>query len=292
MIVRKIVGILTKTDAGYWVGLNCTQASEALRVHLRLPQKRGLLVVEVVAKSPAAKAKIARHDVLLKFADKDLSSLDDLIAAVQSVKGKEATVWLIRAGKKQMLKITPKKRPQIQSILGSDRLLHELHHSRAEEFLKKYLAEYSKGKKHRSFKMRFFGPGVVLPQRVRPGQFQDRLDINITRKNGEAVKIVVKIDGKTFNANEKNLEKLPAAVRDAVKNALGQGGKRAIEFKIEGVPFQRLQGFAIRNRGGLNRNFRFEVRKPQNIEKKLDELLKQMKRLQESVEKLKKNAGK
>src|SRR5262245_15019342 len=58
----------------YWIGLlgGPIPADDALRAHLDLPENQGLRVENVVPDSPAAKAGLKRHDILLRANDQDL----------------------------------------------------------------------------------------------------------------------------------------------------------------------------------------------------------------------------
>src|SRR5205823_1995088 len=65
----------------YWIGLlaGAIPADHPLRAHLDLPEHQGLLVANVMPDSPAAKAGLKQHDILLKANNNDLHEMKDLI---------------------------------------------------------------------------------------------------------------------------------------------------------------------------------------------------------------------
>ncbi|MEO1616178.1 MAG: PDZ domain-containing protein [Planctomycetota bacterium] len=82
----------------YQLGVLVEPASDALLTHLGL-KDQGLLVTEVVKDSPAAKAKLQVHDVLIEMVDHPLKEVKDLREANQSSGGDQVALSLIRAGK-------------------------------------------------------------------------------------------------------------------------------------------------------------------------------------------------
>src|SRR5262249_13458216 len=65
----------------YWIGLlgGAIPADNPLRAQIDLPEHQGLLVANVVPKSPAAKAGLKQYDILMKANGKDLHEMKDLI---------------------------------------------------------------------------------------------------------------------------------------------------------------------------------------------------------------------
>lgn len=89
------------------IGVQCAEADELLRSHLKLSE--GALVVEdVVEDSPAAEAGILKNDVLLKSGESQLKTISDLLKCVQDSEGKELTIQLIRQGNPMEIKVTPR----------------------------------------------------------------------------------------------------------------------------------------------------------------------------------------
>jgi hypothetical protein len=100
----------------YMIGVTCEPVSDELRAHLDLQEGTGLIVQSVSPDSPAAKAGIEQHDILLIAEDKELTTTQDLINVVQTVgaEGKAMNLTAIRAGKEISLSVTPAERPADQ----------------------------------------------------------------------------------------------------------------------------------------------------------------------------------
>jgi serine protease Do len=97
-----------KTDA--YIGVAVAHPDDTLRAHLDLPAGVGLVATEIVSNSPAAKAGVKTHDILLELDGKPLDSPETLVAQVQAAKNKATPLKLLRAGKPLSLTITPELR--------------------------------------------------------------------------------------------------------------------------------------------------------------------------------------
>ncbi|MFQ5731245.1 MAG: PDZ domain-containing protein [Planctomycetaceae bacterium] len=218
----------------YWVGLNCTPVGDALRSHLKIADGQGLLVLDVVAKSPADKAKLKRHDILLKFGKVDVSAVSDLARAVQETGPKPVELQIIRAGKRRSIKITPAERSKDSArIRGYLRLDPDGGGKVSKEVLE-LLRKHGLGKQG-AVRARFFGPGVELPKRG-----TQSVEIRIEKTGTGKARITVTKDGKTMTTTADNLKKLPKDVRPMVERALKakQGGKGLrFDFKVDGRKF-------------------------------------------------------
>lgn len=112
-----------ETEERYVIGVQCEEADDILRKHMKLEGK-GLLVLEVREKTPAAEAGLKVDDVIVAVGESTLQSRDDLVTAVHESEGKELTVHVLRAGEAQSIQITPKKmkvpvvREQVATVEG------------------------------------------------------------------------------------------------------------------------------------------------------------------------------
>src|SRR5437764_14871152 len=71
----------------YRIGVKCARAGEILHAQLTdLPKDQGLVVEQVVSDTPAAKAGIKNHDILLSVGDKPLAQVADLTNAIETSK--------------------------------------------------------------------------------------------------------------------------------------------------------------------------------------------------------------
>jgi serine protease Do len=90
-----------------WLGVVIQRISPELAKSFGISEPKGALVAEVVADSPAAKAGIQRGDVIVKFNDKEISTMDALprlVAATQP--GKKAKLTILREGGEKTLTVT------------------------------------------------------------------------------------------------------------------------------------------------------------------------------------------
>lgn len=85
----------------FTIGVSCEPVSELLATQLRLEPNKGLVVKSVDQDSPAAKAGVKKHDILMFAEDRELSKVSDLKEVVNNV-GKESgqvPLTIIRGGK-------------------------------------------------------------------------------------------------------------------------------------------------------------------------------------------------
>jgi membrane-associated protease RseP (regulator of RpoE activity) len=205
----------------YWMGLECYRVPEVLRAQLNLPKDQGLAVASVLPDSPAAKAGIQAHDVLVKAGDKPLGKVQDLIEAVDAAKDKPLTLELVRGGKTMKLDVTPAKRPEgAMAAPGAPAPGMEW------EQMRKWIERMRPGEEGRPpLRFRFFSPGVILPpDAAAQPPLPEGMSIAITRQGKEPAKIVVKKGNEKWEVSEKELDKLPAEVRPHVERMLGRGG--------------------------------------------------------------------
>jgi PDZ domain len=99
----------------FWIGLlgGPIPADNTLRAQLDLPENQGLVVANVVPKSPAAKAGLKQHDILLKGNGKDLREMKDLVDLVMSEGAKKGQITLdvLRRNKHETVNLKPEDRP-------------------------------------------------------------------------------------------------------------------------------------------------------------------------------------
>ncbi|UYN94306.1 MAG: DegQ family serine endoprotease [Enhydrobacter sp.] len=89
-----------------WVGVSYQSVTEDIADSFGLDKARGVLVANVVADGPAAKAGIKRNDIILRFAGQDIADLrrfPRLVANARVGSNVDVVVW--RQGKEQTLKL-------------------------------------------------------------------------------------------------------------------------------------------------------------------------------------------
>lgn len=96
----------------YFIGVQCESVNEAIRSHLGLEAGQGLIINEVTPESPAEKAGMKNHDILLYAGEKPLSEVADLVAVINEAGegGLIVEFRLIRAGKELSVQVTPDER--------------------------------------------------------------------------------------------------------------------------------------------------------------------------------------
>lgn len=92
-----------------YVGVIVQPLHAAFWSHLKdvLTQKQGVIVRHVAEDSPAAKAGLKEHDILMTYGNHELKSPKQLVRLIQISKtGETKTIGLIRGGKKQQVSLT------------------------------------------------------------------------------------------------------------------------------------------------------------------------------------------
>jgi membrane-associated protease RseP (regulator of RpoE activity) len=104
-------------DNQYRIGVTLAQADDVLRSQLRLADGEGLVITDVVADGPSAKAGIRKHDVLVKLDGKRLTAVDAFNAQIQEIKDRKVTATLFRGGRELSLEIAPQLSTQLTDLM-------------------------------------------------------------------------------------------------------------------------------------------------------------------------------
>jgi serine protease Do len=222
-------GVITVAEppeiAEYWLGIACVPVSPPWRAQLNLPEKQGLLVQGVAPDSPATKAGILQHDILLRAGDKPLSDPRDLVHAVDAAKEGKLKIELLRGGKPKTIEATPAKRPE-----DARRRAAGMPTPGDREAMEKWLQDMlsygeAGGDGPRSpVQFRFIHPGAIVPRDVLvPAPLPPNMSIVVSKEGDQPAKIVVKRGDEKWEVTEKELDKLPADVRPHVERMLGGG---------------------------------------------------------------------
>jgi serine protease Do len=90
-----------------WLGVKIQTVTDDIAETLGVPENSGALIAAVTPESPAAKAGLEAGDVILKFDNKDVTTMRGLPRIVaQAPIGKAADVELLRKGQRKMLQVT------------------------------------------------------------------------------------------------------------------------------------------------------------------------------------------
>ncbi len=243
----------------YWIGVNCVAPiPEIVLAHLDVPKDSGVFVVDVVPDGPAAKAGIARNDIILAVAGAPLARVADLAAAVAASKGKPLAMEIIHAGKRQKVEVAPQARPA--GFATKD--LIDLPPGSKWNKLGQWFDETMPGIDGRPpLRMRFMHPGIILPPGARnQPPLPEGLMITITRKADGPAQIVVKRNNDTWEITEDDLDKLPPDIRPHVAQMLG--------------------GIAVPTPGEIKQSFQ------SHFQEQIDAMNRQMGQLKELAEQL------
>ena len=182
-------------DSGkYWIGVECREASPELRAQLGLKDNEGLVVMHVAEDSPAAKAGIKQHDVIVAVGKggtpHPLSNVADLIKVMDQSEGKDVVpLKIVRAGKEQTVDVTPAERPDVTARL---------------------LMQPGQG---------YLYSGNVMKAPPLP----DNVSVTVTRQGDKPAKVVVSRGDDKWELTDGELDKLPEDLRPIVQGMLGGG---------------------------------------------------------------------
>ena len=115
-----------ETEERFVLGVQCEEASELLRSHLKLGNK-GLLILEVREETPAAEAGLKKDDILVSINDNDLENLAQLVEAVSKSNGTAVKLSILRAGDGQEFSVTPRRMQVPTMVVPAGMDVEEIH---------------------------------------------------------------------------------------------------------------------------------------------------------------------
>lgn len=213
----------------YWIGLagGTIPAEHVLRAHVDLPENQGLLVANVVPESPAAKAGLKQHDILLRANDIELHEMHDLIDLVLAEGAKKGQIALevFRKGERETVSLTPEERPadagRVQ--LGDNGGFGEGFGIVGPEGLPKEMLQQFQGRV--PFEFRNFGPGDIVGngggQGV--GNIPNGVSVNIAKEAGKPTHVTVTRGDETWEVvsdDPESLKQLPEDLQPFVEQML------------------------------------------------------------------------
>jgi hypothetical protein len=103
-------------DKGTYLGVLFSPVSEALYDQLpQVPRNQGVLVTHVLPDSPAAKAELHRHDILLRYNDVAITDCEHFARLIQADKpDRKVKLLLLREGREKTLEVTLGLGPVLQ----------------------------------------------------------------------------------------------------------------------------------------------------------------------------------
>jgi len=262
----------------YWVGILGGDVSPELRAHLGLKEE-GVIVREVVPKSPAEEGGLKQHDILLRANGRPITSMAVLVEEVRDVgpsKG-QVTIDLIRSGDRKTVWIKPTERPAPQPgaapALGQPGFREVVpgNPRRGGRFGGLF------GDRGEPLRLRVFGPGGMLERGNVQVQAPGGTSVQVHSQNGKTQVKVQKGD-ETWDidaSDPKALEQLPPDVRVLVEGVLGGGGQ-GVDINIDEL-MPDLGGLFDRRFIGGNDRLR-------DLDREMDEMRRQIQALQRQLQ--------
>lgn len=213
----------------YWIGLRGRGVEDpVLRTQLQLAEDMGVVVEDVVPESPAEKAGLRKHDIILRSNDDVVDSMAILQQQVQKGGEKPIELQVLRLGKEITVTVTPEKRPEnFDQVAGESAIPNGGFQGELGQ-----LMQQLQGGAGLPGGLRVFGPGMVLNGgRVNINALPNGMSVSINRSNDGPAQITVKQGDKTWTVSSddaKAIAELPEEVRNFVTGMLhGQGGLQA-----------------------------------------------------------------
>lgn len=267
----------------YWIGIRGRVIDDpVLRTQFQLAEDSGVVVEEVVKDSPADKAGLRQHDIILRANGEAVQGMEDLANLVTTGVGKPIELRIIRLGQEETVEVTPEVRPEgIEQASTGFPDFGQLNDQDAMRQLMRRMP----GLQNLPGGVRMFGPGVIINgQRLDLNSLPNGVAVTIERSNDGPAKITVKQGDKTWNIvgdDPKSLEQLPEELRGYVQQLLGGGMSGNFNFnwekEMEQLIPNQFGNFFQAPVPGVN---------PQQdpVLKKMEELERQLKDLQKRLE--------
>lgn len=220
--------------SSHWMGVAVRPTDDVLQKHLGI--KGGLVIDAVAEDSPAAKAGMQRHDILLTVGDVPVGNMNELMEFLSKNKDKKCDVKILHEGKAKTVQVVPVERPQDHARFFPGGDFEFPQQWRHPDEIEKWLKQLTKDRKNvrwwqipEPLRMRFVHPGVVVNS-AKMGKLPEGLQVTISKQGDEPARIKVKMGDKNWDVTEDELDKLPEDVRPHVRKFLS--GPR-IDFRLE-----------------------------------------------------------
>ncbi len=98
------------------IGVVARELPEGIADHLGLEPGQGVIIGRTFEDSPAAKAGIQQHDIIIQIGEEAVKSPLELQRLVQQSEGKAIDITWLHQGKKQTGKVTPVRGTELQAM--------------------------------------------------------------------------------------------------------------------------------------------------------------------------------
>lgn len=243
----------------YWVGVQLAPTPEILQKHVERLKDGAAMVAGVAPDSPADKAGLKAGDHVLKVNDEMITSPEQMVEIVRNCDGKAITVRVLRGLDIESLTVQPEEAPedmwsaspQIESVPLAP-----------------------------SQRLRFFGPGQMVPPQVRlqalDKDMPQNLMIRVEKKGDGPATLHIERDGQKWSVTEDQIDQLPEDLQPVAKKYLTFSNTGNIIIGGQDVPFIELQEM-LKEVGpqGLPGNADFEQRMQEEM-KQMHEMIRKM----------------
>ncbi len=204
----------------YWIGIAGRSIESAvLRTHLQLAEDMGVVVERVLDDSPAAKAGLRKHDIILRVNGDAVDNMRVLQSQVRTGKDKPLELKIVRLGKQEKIVVVPE--PQPANLTEQARTMSQRAQGMDRDIMQRLMQQFGG---------RNIGPGRAFragPQGFNFNQMPSGISVSIQRNNDSPAQITVKKGDQTWKIvgdDEESLKQLPDDVRPFVERMLnGQG---------------------------------------------------------------------
>ena len=247
------------TEKLTYLGVYGVPINETLSHHLKLEKGLGIELELVAPGSPASKAALKRRDIIIKIADKNISSMDDISKVVTSKKARDIVeIQLISEGNKVTKQVTlaertaPKRVRQIQPRLEQDLGRFPNQDMLKMGLPKELLEQFPKKDRER------------LMQLFEGGAFENNID-NLKKQFGELNEFIPEVQEPNLKMNTKG------TFQSRVK-MLDQHGSITLESTNDGkvIELKDKQG-KVQYRGPYNNDID-KASIPDNLRSRVDNL--------------------
>ncbi len=270
-------------EVSYWIGLRGRNVDDpVLRTQLQLAEDMGVVIEDVVSDSPAEKAGLRKHDIVLRANGDAVDSMLVLQDQVSKNQDKPIELLLIRLGKEMTVTVTPEVRPDnIEQLSDGADMNSPL--ASPEQALQRLLQQFNAGGGLPGGigGRRIIGPGLAFNNnRIDLNTMPNGMSITIMRDQDGPARITVKKGDQTWNFTSDDAEtlaELPKDVRHYVEGMLqGQGGGFDLQKELGNLDWQaELKHMLPGNLGDLP-----------GIQEHEDEVLQRMKKMEEQLQQL------
>lgn len=273
----------------YWIGISGRPVeSPVLRTHLQLAEDMGIVVEQVIPDSPADKAGLRKHDIILRANGAGVHGMKVLQELVRTQQAEPIELKLIRLGKEETLIVVPEERPAELNVPLAEQGRGRWNGLGDRGDLLAKLMEQMQGEGGLPGGMRRIGPGVFLHGMQSEGNaLPNGVSVSIQRENDGPAKITVKQGGKTWHVvgdDPESLEQLPADLRQFVQNMLQSNGRRPGNLGLDWEA--ELEQFLPDGFGGLGQRPAPEATpQDQEINERVEQLEQELRKLQKRLDK-------